>query len=73
VRRVALAVTEAGSLSWTNYVALCGGLRIANHLLQENIFVRDIANRVGFENTMLEAAVKEGMERQKVKTRMVVN
>ena len=63
-RRVALAVTEAGSVSWTHYVVLCGGRRIADLLLRENIFVRGVANGVGFENTMLEATVREDMERQ---------
>ena len=59
-RRVALAVTNHGSVSFDRYVALCGDLRTAN-LLRENIFVQDVARMIRFENSILESAVKESL------------
>ena len=63
-RRVALAVTDDGSIEMERYVALCGDLEAAELLLQENIFVDDDAGMVGFDNTILESTIKQHIEQQ---------
>ena len=74
-RRVALAVIKAGGVTWTRYVELCGNRRTADLFLKENIFVQDVARMVGFENRILESAIKQYMEcaeaPDKAKTREV--
>ena len=61
-RRVALAVAKEGSVDYDRYLELCGrDVQTANFLLQRNIFVEDVADRVRFENIILESAVKQYM------------
>jgi len=58
----ALAVTNGDSVS---YVRLCGDRETAKHLLQKNIFVKGVAGTMfGFENKVLESAIKQDMEQQ---------
>jgi len=74
MRRIALAVTKAGSVSWSHYVALCGGKPTADLLLQQNLFVLDVDLMVRFENTVLESASKQLVEQQsKVEGDVIVN
>jgi len=73
-RRVALAVTNDGSIDLERYVALCGDLEAAELLLQENIFVEDVAGMVGFENIIFESTIKHYIELQsKMEEDMAVN
>jgi len=60
-RKVALAVTNTDSVSMERYVQLCGNLRTADHFLRDNIFVKDAADMVRFENTVLQSAIKESL------------
>ena len=60
--RVALAVIKTGGITWRRYVQLCGDRRTADLFVKENIFVQDVARMVGFENTILESAIKQHME-----------
>ena len=65
LRRVARAVTNGDSVSYECYVRLCGDRETAKHLLQKTIFVKGVAGTmIGFENKVLESAIKHDMEQQ---------